>query len=206
MPYHITKGSHKVHILGYQPRAPLDEELADKMNVDETDPAKKYIRYEKANKKIDSLISHVEGKVDVIQENTIESLMYLSKNIEKIKYIHYDAKLKNRYSLIIKDLNTNFGKLDIEQIDKFLSRHGIYNNRTMTITINIIHWILFTSIYSLICYMNGVPLGLAVTGFVFAGLLGIFTNILFLCILDTSVAFYRLNTQYAALRIYNDRP
>lgn len=76
----------------------------------------------------------------------------------------------------------------------------------MTITINIIHWILFTSIYSLICYMNGVPLGLAVTGFVFASLLGTFTNILFLCILDTSAAFYRLNTQYAALRIYNDRP
>ena len=82
MPYHITKGGHNVPILGYQPREPLDEELADKMNVDETDPAKKYIRYEKANKKIDSLISHVEGKIDVIQENAIESLMYLRKNIE----------------------------------------------------------------------------------------------------------------------------
>lgn len=98
--------------------------------------------------------------------------------MKKIKYIHYDTKLKNRYSLIINDLNTNFGKLDIEQIDKFLSRHGIYINRT--ITINIIHWILFTSIYSLICYMNGVPLGLAVTGFVFASLLGIHEYIIFM--------------------------
>ena len=101
MPYHITKGGHNVPILGYQPRKPLDEELADKMNVDETDPAKKYIRYEKANKKIDSLISHIEGKVDVIlllgipEELTATVEAELLQLYDRLFTIAGDERLRN---------------------------------------------------------------------------------------------------------------
>lgn len=110
------------------------------------------------------------------------------------------------YEKICDMLDITFGQINYIEINKFLQRNGIYTNKSMKWSITIIHWILVFIIYTSICYFKDISVILMVHGFIGIVLMGFFTNILFLTLLDSKIRTYRLDKKYRAIIAYRGRP
>lgn len=163
-------------------------------------------RYKKASLLIKNQVADSSKKFDIINNNTVEALMYLTDNIEEIKFMRRDDILKNRHEKICDMLDITFGQINYIEINKFLQRNGIYTNKSMKRTITIINWILVFIIYTSICYFKDISVILMVHGFIGIVLMGFFTNTLCLTLLDSKIRTYRLDKKYRAIIAYRGRP
>lgn len=203
---HTTKDGHSIYALGYSPSEIAQKHISGLYDEISEDEEKDFSRYKKATDIIIDKINRSQNRMTVIQKNTVEALMYLTTNIDELKYIERNTKMRYRYSNIIAELKNHFGVVNDLEIKAFLHKHQIYNTTTIYTFITIVHWLLLIAIYIFLCSINNISLGIALAGFLPAAILGIFTSILAYCITDTKFPTYRLSARYRSLIKYNARP